>query len=27
VTALSERLPDRLVVSRGPDGSSVSWED
>lgn len=27
VTELSERLPARLVISRGPDGSDASWED
>ena len=27
VSALSERLPDRLVVQKGPQGSSVRWDD
>lgn len=26
VTALSDRLPARLLVSKGPEGSSVSWD-
>lgn len=26
VTALSERLPDRLLVTKGPEGSTVAWD-
>ena len=26
VAALTERLPDRLVVRKGPEGSAVTWE-